>query len=64
MSTGDRNPDTRIKRRFECRECGSPSTVHVHPNDVETSIRYACSGECGVSMHDPAGVLDWFNQPD
>jgi hypothetical protein len=66
MSETDSTDETyRIDQRYVCRECGSPSTVPVHPSDKHDAIGYPCSGDCpGVEQHDPAGNTDWFPSHD
>ena len=56
--------DGRIAQRYECTECGSPSTVHVDPRDANSTIGYACSNGCGVVEHEPNGMTDWYSTPD
>lgn len=55
----------RIRQRYVCTECGSPSTVQVAPVDRDQTIGYVCSGECGgVTEHEPAGATYWFDTTD
>ncbi len=63
--TGETDATYRVDQRFICDECGSPSTVPVHPSDKDQPINYACSGDCwGATPHEPAGATDWFPSHD
>ena len=55
--------DARVRQRYVCMVCDTPQSVHVHPSDSTSVIRYACS-TCGdVTDHEPDGVTNWYDQP-
>ena len=56
--------DARVRQRYECTRCGTPTTVHVHPSDSTSTIRYRCTTCSDVTEQQPDGVTDWYSQPD